>query len=51
MREFIRDTVALAGLGFATYGIWCIFPPAAWIVLGGSMLAGAALWPPAKGDS
>ena len=50
MIELVRDFMALAGLGLVTYGIWMLFPPAALIVLGGLLLAGAALWPSVRSD-
>ncbi len=50
MREIIRDLTALAGLGLVAYGLWCIYPPIAWIVSGVVLLAGAALWPSVRSD-
>jgi hypothetical protein len=39
----LHDCIAIAGAGLLTYGLWLIYPPAAFIVVG-VLLLGAALF-------
>lgn len=38
IRELLADLVVLAGIAGAVFGVWQIWPPAAWVV-GGAALA------------
>ncbi len=39
MRSIITTIVEVAALGLVAYGVWLIFPPAAFIFAGGSIVA------------
>lgn len=41
--EFVRDTIAIVGLGTLFGGLWWIWPPIALVVLGIVLLAGVVL--------
>lgn len=44
LREILPDALLLVGLAIIAYGVWMIYPPAAWIVAGiGVMAYGLAL--------
>jgi hypothetical protein len=48
VKQLFWDALAVAGLASVGYGLWAIYPPLAWIVLGAFALAlglwGAKLW-------
>lgn len=41
--EFVRDLIALAGIGLVGTGCWWLCPPAALIVVGAVLLIGLLL--------
>ena len=40
----LRVLLAVIGLASVAYGLWLAYPPAAFLVAGGLVLAGALLW-------
>ena len=40
----IYDVLALTGAGCLEYGVYCAWPPGAWM-LGGVLLMAVAVWP------
>lgn len=47
--KLIPDVLALAGTAAITYGAWCIYRPAGWIVGGALLIAGAVVVSYGKG--
>ena len=39
MRDVLSTIVEVVGLGLVAYGVWLVFPPAAFIFAGGAIVA------------